>query len=310
MVAMTKRPPRHSETAAPSPGDRHSNGRGNSAGNGADTGDAESGGVEGGLLAVTREGIIGWARQSDRPGVPVKVVVSIDGWPVATAVADRFDLAAVRDELGEGVPGFAVLLAEAPNAHLPYHITARSACGTVLGWPLQVRTPEDILPAIKPAAAPDYEGVVEFLRAGKLTGWVWNRSDPRHEVTVTVLDGETPLGQATANVMREDLRRAGKRDGACGFTFDLPATLLDMRMHSLRVVVAETGGMLRNCPLVFGPTQMGPIIAEILALRDEVKRLAAHLPAAAPSGNGLLRTNDMVLRHMDLDLRVLPPKAN
>jgi hypothetical protein len=306
MVATTKRPARHGETAAHPPADRHGNG----AGDAADKPGGENAAVEGGLLAVTRDGIIGWARQSDRPGTPVKVVVSIDGWPVATAVADRFDLPAVRDEIGEGVPGFAVLLAEAPNAHLPYHITARSSCGTVLGWPLQVRTPDDILPAIKPSAAPDYEGVVEFLRAGKLTGWVWNRSDPRHEVTVNVLDGETLLGQATANVMREDLRRAGKRDGACGFSFDLPNTLLDMRTHSLRVVVAESGGMLRNCPLVFGPTQMGPIIAEILALRDDVKRLAAQLPAPTHTGNGLLRTNDMVLRHMNLDLRVLPPKSN
>jgi len=260
--------------------------------------------AEGGLLQITKEGVLGWARYPGRPDMAVKVVLSIGGKPVASALADRFDLPAVRAELGEGVAGFVAALTALPDVPMPYEIELRSAQGTVLGWPLVVREVADILPAVV-APPPDYEGQVDFLREGKLYGWVWNRATPEEAVVVSLLDGTEVLAHCTANLHRRDLQEAGKRRGFCAFEFELPVSLLDMRVHSLRVEVRDNrgrGGRLAHSPVTFGPSYLSPLIDEVLALRNEVKRLAALVGGAAPGSLPLLRTNDMVQQALAIDL--------
>jgi hypothetical protein len=89
-----------------------------------------------------------------------------------------------------------------------------------------------------------------------------------------LLDGGEIIDRGSANLARNDLYVAGKRDGSCGFAFNLPAALIDGRPHSLRVRVVPTAYEVPNGPIVFGPARALDLFAEIAGLGKEVRRLS------------------------------------
>ena len=238
--------------------------------------DAE-GAVEGGLIAITAEGVVGWARDIDRPAAPVRVVVLANDEPVASGLANRFDHPIVRARVGAGVPAFVVRLARPPRAGFPLLLTLRDVRGNTLGPPLPIRTREQLLPAVGAPAPGDYDGAVDGLHAGSLIGWALDRRNPAEPVAVAVQDGSSLLAETVADRFRPDLLAAGKGDGKCGFAIALPATLLDGKAHSLRVAVGEARIELPNSPVVFGPGLASDILDELARLRSEVERLTGRV---------------------------------
>ncbi len=69
------------------------------------------------------------------------------------------------------------------------------------------------------------EGHVDALRDGVLQGWAWFPHDPHNPARVEVRAGDELIASAVADRLREDLRKAGKHDGACAFELALPEDL-------------------------------------------------------------------------------------
>ena len=110
-------------------------------------------------------------------------------------------------------------------------------------------------------------------------------ADPDHAVELELLDGGAPVGLATANMLREDLRLAGLHHGLYGFSFDLPISLLDGRTHSLNVRIAGTAIVLRGGPIAFGPLATSALVSQLSALQSEVAGLRLQIAGLiAPDG--------------------------
>jgi hypothetical protein len=248
------------------------------------------GAPEGALLAVTPAGIVGWARDPERPDVALQVVLLAEERPVATGLADRFEIDLVRHRVGPGIPGFVIRLPAMPVGRFPMRLALREAGGTALGAPLFVARAQDLAPSVDlPATA--YEGRVEGLRDGFVFGWAWNSMMPDVALELELFDGGERIARTTANQPRADLADAGKRDGACGFAFPLPVSLLDGAPHTLRVLVADTRNELAGGPIGFGQQAVMPLIEEVARLRIEVDRLRGLV-------DGLIGPDSMVLREL------------
>ena len=120
---------------------------------------------------------------------------------------------------------------------------------------------------------PRIEAAVEGLRDGKLAGWAWMPDSPSEELSVDLYEGMQLLDRRTANEFRPALEQAGKRGGRCGFSFQLPNSLLDGRAHSLTVRLTDGGANLPNGTVQFGPLQVSSLVDEVVALRQAVERL-------------------------------------
>jgi cephalosporin hydroxylase/glycosyltransferase involved in cell wall biosynthesis len=62
------------------------------------------------------------------------------------------------------------------------------------------------------------EGNVDGFVDGALRGWAWFPEDPECEAVIEIVANEAMVATVAANEFRQDLRAAGKRDGACGFS--------------------------------------------------------------------------------------------
>jgi hypothetical protein len=230
--------------------------------------------AEGGLLGITNDGIVGWARVPTNPAEIVRVILSVDGSPVAAVKADRFDIDVVSRQVGRGIGGFVARLSKAPIGSPPYTIIARSDDGHPLGAPFIVASMKELAPAIDNTLG-TLEGMVELLNAGAIVGWIWDRAQPERIVSVDIYDGSLLLGRTLGNLQRDDLHEAGVRNGQCGFRFELPLSMLDMKFHVIRIVASGTELELPNSPLRFGPSQITPLIEEVSRLRQQIVHLSS-----------------------------------
>ncbi len=238
--------------------------------------------IQGGLLQATEAGVVGWARDPSGSAQPVRVVLTVDDLPIATALADRYDLPAVIERYGSEAVGFFASLPSRSGLRAPFDIVARTMDGQVLGASMKV---VDLGEAAPSQASATYDGMIDYLRSGRLLGWAWNPEDPQVELSVDLLDGPHLVARTTAHLTRDDLKAAGKRDGSCAFCFDLPASLLDMRVHVLRVVLTDTNIELPGGPIAFGPSTVSPLVQELVGLRGEVRRLTTLVEGVArPDG--------------------------
>jgi hypothetical protein len=230
--------------------------------------------VTGEILSITEAGIVGWAWDPTNPGRAVSVAIMHDGEVLGTGTADIFDDELIRQRVGAGIPGFLVKLIRPPRGQYPITLTLRADDESSLGTPLVIDDPrrlEDLSPGSDPAL---YDGQVEHLRDGALIGWVWSPSFPDSRVTVELWEGERRIDRTHASIYREDLARAGKGTGSCGFRLELPLSLLDDQLHSLRVKVENSQYDMPGGKITFGPLVASALLDEVVALRNEVGRLA------------------------------------
>jgi hypothetical protein len=101
-----------------------------------------------------------------------------------------------------------------------------------------------------------YEGYLDRADHEYISGWVYDRAQPKLPIEVEILDGNRPLTTARAATFRQDLLAAGKGDGRHSFTVPTPHWLSDEKSHSIQVKAAGTDFYLSNSPqeLVSGKT--------------------------------------------------------
>ncbi|MFD1141818.1 CotH kinase family protein [Larkinella insperata] len=94
----------------------------------------------------------------------------------------------------------------------------------------------------------NFEGYLGGLDCNLLRGWAWDRRKPDSPVYVEILDGQNVIATVIADDFRQDLKNAGKGNGAHGFNFSIPETLKDNTEHSLSIRILGSSFTLRDSP--------------------------------------------------------------
>lgn len=93
--------------------------------------------------------------------------------------------------------------------------------------------------------AAGYDGFCDVIDTA-IRGWVWRPADPEMSIDVAAFVDGKFLGRTTAHNPRDDLRSVGIGNGNYGFTIPVPKQLRDGTPHSIDVVVAESGVLLKR----------------------------------------------------------------
>jgi GT2 family glycosyltransferase len=230
-----------------------------------------------GALDGIHNGIVyGWAFDVEQPDSRVVLEICLDGEPAGTVTAD-----VARSDLHASFTGFAP---RADNCHgfvadlralgdRAGAITARVAnVGHELAGRLALEDEQK-----PPMAATSFVFGDGGLR---LHGWAFDAHDERRSVTVEAYLGGERQARATASLEHAALR--ARAVGKHGFILDLPMTLADGQVHSIRVV-DETGRALGGSPVTVccygaGPRALAPAQAPELLLNvvDGYERNVPH----------------------------------
>ncbi|KAA9357623.1 putative Ig domain-containing protein [Larkinella humicola] len=139
---------------------------------------------------------------------------------------------------------------------LPAGLTFTSATRQISGTPTEVgaftltysasdgdlNTSVNLLLTVNPASTTtvtgNFEGFLDKVECGTIRGWVWDRNKPNSPVTVEFYTGSSVWGSTVANLFRQDLKDAGKGNGAHAYSFEVPSVLKDgvARIISARVL--------------------------------------------------------------------------
>jgi hypothetical protein len=249
------------------------------------TGPAEEN--EGALVALTPDGLVGWAWRPTQPEPPLVVVIQADGIEVGRGRADRFDEAVLPASRQQGRPGFCIRLQQLPGGLYPLLLTLHDLSGRRLGAPFRVREIAELLP-VTDAVAAEYEGSIDEIREGVVSGWARDAQRPDIPLTIELLEPGQIIDRVRADGFREDLRLAGKGAGYHGYRLTLPRHLLDGQGHTLRVRIAGSKFELPNSPIAFGPLPPDDPAVALNELRTEVRQLTERVNALSDPSSSLL----------------------
>lgn len=171
--------------------------------------------------------VSGWAWWPGRPGERITVEILSGAQVVATVEANQFREDLLKAGKGDGAHGFQITLPEpgvtgrlglrCKGARRPFWQAPRVAAGKVQ-FHIDSKTP------------------------GRITGWAWMPKRPGERVRIEAVADGRVVATATANGYREDLKLAGKGDGAHAFDMHLPEDVaktpparLSLRLAGARV---------------------------------------------------------------------------
>ncbi|WP_421825732.1 putative Ig domain-containing protein [Larkinella sp.] len=121
---------------------------------------------------------------------------------------------------------------EAGTFVLAYSATDNGPLTNSVSFPLTIN------PAQTTTVTGSFEGYLDKLDCGGIRGWVWDRNKPNTPLTVEFyVDGsDTVLGSTVANIFRQDLKDAGKGNGAHGYNFTPPGSVTNGTLIRARVL--------------------------------------------------------------------------
>ncbi len=128
--------------------------------------------------------------------------------------------------------------------------------------------PTGALDAAATVPAHNILGYVDGIRDGHVHGWAIDTADLGQRVVLQLREGETVLREQQADVLRDDLARAGYDDVRHGFAIAIPDQINDGQVHSLSVVVAVTGRALAGPALDYTGvrTSEPPVVATVTGM--------------------------------------------
>lgn len=184
-------------------------------------------------------------------------------------------------------------LVVSPKATTAYSAKCRQAAGCESAASASV--PINVYPV---GSLPgSFEGYLGGLDCDVLTGWAWNRNKPNAPVYVQILDGQQVIATVIADDFRQDLKDAGRGNGAHGFSFSIPETLKNNIEHSISLRILGSSFVLKGGPKKIkcagsGPTppaNQPPVAPTVSALSATVNTaFSAALPAFTDPENQTL----------------------
>jgi hypothetical protein len=132
-----------------------------------------------------------------------------------------YGLSGLPDGLTVGMPGRIISGTPTKDGEFTVIYQATDAEGTSnsISFVLTVN------PASTTTVTGSFEGYLDKVECGTIRGWVWDRNKPNTPVTVEFYTGSTVWGSVVANIYRDDLKTAGKGNGAHAYSFEVPTSV-------------------------------------------------------------------------------------
>lgn len=171
--------------------------------------------------------VAGWAWWPHRPGERITIEILNGTQVLATVEASQFRDDLMKAGKGDGAHGFTVTLPE-PGATGRLGLRCKGA-----------RRPFWQAPRV---ATGKVEFHIDSKTPGRITGWAWLPKRPGERAHIEAVADGRVVASTTANAYREDLKLAGKGDGAHAFALVLPEEVaktpparLSLRLAGARV---------------------------------------------------------------------------
>lgn len=94
----------------------------------------------------------------------------------------------------------------------------------------------------------DFEGYLDKVECGTMRGWVWDRNKPNTAMKIEFYANGVSIGTTEANIYRQDLKDAGKGNGAHAYSFTTPATLKNNALQQISAKVQNSRYVLKGAP--------------------------------------------------------------
>ncbi|MGA0555907.1 putative Ig domain-containing protein [Larkinella sp. VNQ87] len=120
----------------------------------------------------------------------------------------------------------------------------------------------------------NFEGFLDKVECGSIRGWVWDRNKPNTSLTVEFYANGVSIGTTEANIYRQDLKDAGKGNGAHAYNFTTPASLKNNVTHQISAKVLNSTYVLKGAPK---PLTCPPLAARLSAGVEEEQLTAVLL---------------------------------
>ncbi len=253
--------------------------------------------LNGNLDQVRPDGAVeGWCWSPDQPDVHRIIAVLVDGAEAGTAICNqtRSDLAGAG--VGDGAHSFHMLIDAAAR---PPGVTAvvslrELATGQLFGgevsvtwsghWANHAPVRAEKRPADLAAASEPLGNVDGVTKDGRVSGWCWYADQPDHQVRLELLVDDEVVGVTDAANYRPDLHQAGIGNGAHGFSFALPWSVLSGK-GQLTIAVRDAATSaplgqpmtLRLGRMAGAEDRMAELERQIRSMRDQIAQLKSAL---------------------------------
>lgn len=137
---------------------------------------------------------------------------------------------------------------QAGSFTLVYTATDPQSAATQMSIPLTIK------PASATAVVGSFEGFLENVECGAISGWAWDKAQPNTPIMVEFYTGSTVWGSILADRYRPDLKSAGKGNGVHAYSFEVPKALKDGQSRLVRARVLNSSyelkwsGKVLTCP--------------------------------------------------------------
>jgi hypothetical protein len=236
--------------------------------------------LEGHVIGVVNDKVVGWAWDSAKPYQPVDVELFIGELRVGRGSANVFDIELAQAERGNGMHRFELSLERLPTSPPPFEIRILiSDTDRELLPPVRLVT---IAEAERLLTGTKYVGKVTGIVDGKLSGWVFSRENPHEEPVLTLRDGDTNVLTRRAKGQTSALIDTGVAASVFRFELPLPSNVVDGKPHLLSVLVGASGHELTGSPLMFGPADVSSIGMSLAAVSARQRQLESQVASLQP----------------------------
>lgn len=135
---------------------------------------------------------------------------------------------------------------ERPNRKPSQSVKAPPCVSESAGQQLQIiLTIGEQISVVDGAVAGLLDGWFERIEDETAQGWIWSPAFPDVRLPIRVWSNGELIAECVANRSREDLKRAGKGDGCCGFAITLPSRAEGWRKEDLAITIGRQPGCMR-----------------------------------------------------------------
>ena len=191
----------------------------------------------------------GWAIDPDHPDQDVTARIIVDGAELTTVVASDFRQDLLDAGIADGTAAFFLDLNGLVSPGVAHEILVETRDLDTGGWTALDFTPRSMT-CTGLAGFHDTSDGTYPREDCRVEGWAFDGdapTGPRVRVRVSV-DGRV-VAEATADILREDVRDAGYGDGFSGYSIDLFGRLTPDRLHVVTVEARDTNAKRIWLPL-------------------------------------------------------------
>jgi len=177
----------------------------------------------------------GWAYNKENPQERVRVVVLVDGKPVAEGIADKCREDLKKAGIGDGCYGFEIKLPESllDNKQHEVSVVVANTSTHLSNSPINI--------VLNP-----YIGNIDSLDKLIIKGWVIDTRNPNNKPTLFLYIDNKLVATTIANNQRPDLEKLNLGDGYHGFEIKIPdGNYIDTDEHTIKIVT-EDGFVVYN----------------------------------------------------------------